>query len=93
MQSIGQITWPAVVAVCIFTSGAVLANMIFFVMIGKINTRLPESERISYVFWGTEVRTQFKRLFPGHKLILLLDACMVLMIVGLVLRVRSWVFG
>jgi hypothetical protein len=30
------------------TSAAVLANMISYIMIGKINERVPESERISF---------------------------------------------
>jgi hypothetical protein len=53
MQLFAQISWPAVVALCLGTSAAVLANMISFVMIGKINGQLPPTEHISYVFWGT----------------------------------------
>ncbi len=93
MQLIAQISWPVVVACCVFTSAAVLANMISFVMIGKINARSPESERISYVLWGTEVRRRFKRLFPGNNLVFLLDSCVALMILSFIFLVRFWVFG
>ena len=44
-------------------SFAIFANMIYLVMIGKINERVPESERISYFWWGTEVRKRFKRIY------------------------------
>jgi len=67
--------------------------MISFMMIGKINDRLPETERISYFWWGTEVRRRFKQLYPGNRLVLLLDSCVVLMVFCSILVVRFWVFG
>jgi hypothetical protein len=67
--------------------------LISFVMIGKINERVPESERISYFWWGTEVRKRFKRLYPDSKLTLLLDLCLVLMVVCFALLLRVWVFS
>ena len=70
-----------------------MANMISFMMIGKINERVPESERISYWWWGTEVRKRFKQLYPGNKLVFLLDSCFVMMILGFVLLIRFWVFS
>ena len=74
-------------------SAAVLANIISFVMIGKINARLPEDQRVSYLWWGTEVRKTFKRLYPGDKFVLLLDGCVVVMIVCFVCLVKFWVFA
>jgi len=44
--------------------------MVSFIMIGKINERVPESERISYFWWGTEVRKRYKQLYPASKLAL-----------------------
>ncbi len=61
-------------------SVAVLFNMISFMMIGKINERSPERERISYFRWGTEVRTRFKQLYPEVGQIDLLDSSYVMMI-------------
>ena len=84
---------PVVVAGCLMASAAVLANMISVIMIGKINTRVPESERMSYVLWGLEVRRRFKQLFPRDKLVFLLDSCVVMMIISFILLVRFWVFS
>jgi len=77
----------------VFGLFAVLANFISFVMIGKINERVSEKERISYIYWGTEVRRRFKQLYPDNKLTFLLDSCMVLLIVSFLLVIRFWVFG
>lgn len=41
------ISMPTLIAGCLIASAAVLANMLSFVMIGKINERVLESERIS----------------------------------------------
>jgi hypothetical protein len=62
-------------------------------MIGKINERLPESERISYFWWGTEVRKRFKQLYPGNRLVFLLDSCAVMMILCFIFLIRFWVFS
>lgn len=93
MQLIDQISWPVILAVGIGTTATVLANMLSFIMIGKINVLLPERERISYLWWGTGVRKQFKKLYPGNKLVLLLDACFVIMILSFIFLVKFWVFG
>ena len=92
MQLTLPISLPVVVAGCLMASAAVLANMISFMMIGKINVRLPEGKRISYIRWGTEVRRIFKELYPGSKLVFLLDSCLVLMILCFAFLVRFWVF-
>lgn len=67
--------------------------MISFMMIGKVNAQIPESERISYLRWGTEVRRRFKQLYPGNRLALLLDSCVVMMILSFILLIRFWVFS
>ena len=92
MPVITEISWPVIIAGCLFASAAVMANMIYYVMIGKINERLPEGKRISYYWGGTEVRTKFKELYPGNKLTFFLDSCVVLMALSGVLIVRLWVF-
>ncbi len=56
MQLPSLISLPAIIAASLGASSAILANTICLVMIGKINERLPEGERISYFWWGTEVR-------------------------------------
>jgi hypothetical protein len=67
--------------------------MLWFIMIGKINERVPENERISYFWWGTEVRRKYKQLYPASKLPLLADVCLVLMVLSFLLLLRFWVFG
>jgi hypothetical protein len=93
MQLTIHISWSVIFAGCIGASAAVLANMISFMMIGKINERLPESERISYFWWGTEVRKRFKQLYPGNRLVFLLDSCVVMMILCFLFLIRFWVFS
>ena len=93
MQLMNQISWPVILAACLGGTAAILANMISFIMIGKINTVLPEGERVSYLWWGTGVRKRFKQLYPGNKLVFLLDSCLVMMIVCFIFLVRSWVFS
>jgi hypothetical protein len=81
--------------ILVFTFGsiAVLGNTLYFLMIGKINERVPERERISYFWWGTEVRKKYKQLCPEGKLASFADAATVLLVLGFVLIVWFWVFG
>jgi hypothetical protein len=74
-------------------SFAIFANMLSFIMIGKINERVPENERISYFWWGTEVRKKYKQLYPASKLTLLRDLLLILMVLCFLLLIRFWVFG
>ena len=93
MQLMSPFTVRAIVVALIGGSFAIFANMISFAMIGKINERVLESERISYFWWGTEVRKRFKKLYPESRLTLLLDLCVVLMVVSFLVLLRVWVFN
>ena len=93
MRLTSQISLPVIVAVCLLASAAFMANLISVVMIGKVNERVPANEKISYLIWGSEVRKRFKQLYPGDKLALLLDSCVVLMILSFMAVIRFWVFG
>ena len=86
---------PLNVIVIVLLGGlfAIAANMLSFVMIGKINERVPDAERISYFWWGTEVRKRYKELFPVSKLPLFVNICVAMMLVVFALVVRFWVFG
>jgi hypothetical protein len=90
MQLMTQISWPVIIAGCVGGSAAITANMISLIMIGKINEKLPESERMSYVGWGTDVRKRFKELYPGNKLTFFLDSCMVLMALSFAFLAIFW---
>ena len=93
MQLSIHISPSVIIAVCLCASAAVLANMISFAMIGKVDERVPEGQRISYFWWGTEVRKRFKQLYPGNRLVFLLDSCVVMMALCFIFLIRFWVFG
>ena len=86
---------PLNVIVIVLLGGffAIAANMLSFVMIGKINERVPEAERVSYFWWSTGVKKRYKELFPSSKIPLLVNVCVVMLLVVFALTVRFWVFG
>jgi hypothetical protein len=86
-------TASAIILGLVFGSFAILANLISLIMVGKINERVPESERISYFWWGTQVRRKYKQLYPESKLTLLLDLCVILMVVCFAILIRVWVLN
>ena len=93
IQLMSPFTVRAIVVALIGGSFAIFANMISFVMIGKINERVPEKERISYFWWGTEARKRFKELYPESKLTILLNLCVILMVVCFLVLLRVWAFN
>ncbi len=93
MQLTTLIPLSVIIAGCLMGSFAVLGNMLYFMMIGKINERVPENERVSYFWWGAEVRKRYKQLYPSTKLVLLADICLILMVPCFIFLVRFWVFG
>jgi ABC-type lipoprotein release transport system permease subunit len=93
MQLMSVFTVRAIVIALMGGSFAIIANMISFAMIGKINERVPERERISYFWWGTEVRKRFKKLYPKSRLTLVLDLCVILMVICFLVLLRVWVFN
>jgi hypothetical protein len=82
-----------IVVVLFFGAFAIAANILSFVMIAKVNERVPEAEQISYLRWGTEVQKRYKELYPTTKLPILVNICVVIMLVGFAFLVRYWVFG
>jgi hypothetical protein len=93
MQLTTLIPLSVIVIALLGGSFAIFANMLSFIMIGKINERVPENERISYFWWGTEVRKRYKQFYPASKLALLADLCLVMMVLSFLLLIRFWVFG
>jgi len=93
MQLITHISWSAVIAGSLATTFAVIANMISFAMIGKINTKLPASEQFSYLWWGTNVRKKYKELYPKDTLVFWLDFCAVMQFLSFLFVVKAWVFS
>jgi len=93
MQLTTLIPLRVIVIALLGGSFAIFANMLSFIMIGKINERVPENERISYFWWGTEVRKRYKQLYPASKLALLADLFLILLVLCFLLLIRFWVFG
>ena len=85
--------WATFFVTCLGGAAAFTANFVCLLMIKKINARVPEHERISQWYWGSEVRGRFKQLFPGDRLSILLGSCIIAMVVAFVFIVRFWVFG
>jgi hypothetical protein len=83
---------PVIVVACLGTF-AILANTLSFIMIGKINEGLPEPDRISYFWRGTEIRKKHKQLYPESRLVFLLNLCAVFMVLCFLFLIRFWVFG
>ena len=93
MQLTTFVPLPVILIALLGGSFAIFANMVSFIMIGKINERVPENEQISYLWWGTEVRRRYKQLYPAGKLALLADLCLILMVLFFLLLIKFWVFG
>ena len=93
MQLTALIPLRVIIIALLAGSFAISANILSFVMIGKINERVPESGRISFFWWGAEVRKRYKHLYPAGKLALLSDLCLLLMVLCFLLLIKFWVFG
>lgn len=65
--------------------------MLSYVMVGQINQRLPENERISYLWWDLRVRKKHREMYPESKLASLFDLCGILMV--LCFPLLLWSFG
>jgi hypothetical protein len=59
---------------------ALAANIITFTIIDQINQKVSNNERIDWVHWGSGIRKQNRRLYPGSRLVLAMDACAALMV-------------
>jgi hypothetical protein len=88
---------PPISAVLLLTAAvtaAVLATLVFYIMIGKVNDKLPEDQKIpyflsfsySYFQKPTVVRREYKRFYPSGRLHVVR---IVLQIIALVLAVAA----
>jgi hypothetical protein len=50
---------------------AILLNMLALVIIGKINEKVPEHERMGYLWWGTGILKRYRAIYPNGRLALL----------------------
>ena len=88
-----EISPPVIFIALLGGSAAAFANLLFYIMIGKANERLPPTERISYLWWGSGVRAKFRQLYPGNSLLPLQNLCLLIMILCFIALVRLWVFS
>jgi hypothetical protein len=70
------------VAVGIGASFAIMGNMLAYVIVGRINERVPESERVSYLKWDLRIRKKHREIYPDSKLVSLFDLCCILMVLS-----------
>jgi hypothetical protein len=68
------------IVIAIGAGFAVMGNMLALVIIGQINEKVPENERLSYFRWGLGIRKLHKHLYPKSKLVLFFDLCGILMV-------------
>ena len=61
-------------AFIIFLAGlsfAIVGNIIIYIMLVKVNRRLPDDKQISYIAYGLgQIQREYKRLYPGNLLYL-----------------------
>jgi hypothetical protein len=82
-----------IVSAALAAWSALLAVIVSRIMASRVNQHLPESERISSVRRGKNLRKQFKQLYPRTKLVLLLDAAVVVFILSIIVLAESLFFG
>lgn len=83
----------AVLVVLVGGSFAVFANVIALIMVGKVNEKASESDRVSYWAWDVSIRRKYKRLYPESKLVLVFDLSVILMLLCFPVLLWQWVFG
>jgi hypothetical protein len=59
---------------------AVGANIFAFTIIDQINQKVPNNERIDWFYWGSGIRKQHRKLYPGSRLVPAMDGCAALMV-------------
>lgn len=70
---------------------AIIANMLALIMIGKINERAGEKEKVSYIWWGSGIIKQYRGFYPASKLPLLFWTVEVLLL--LTFLVGAWLLN
>lgn len=58
---------------------AIIANMLALVIVGRINERAAENEKVSYLLWNASIRKRYKKLYPEGKLVYVFDLSVALM--------------
>jgi hypothetical protein len=75
-----HVSIPTLVAIAIGAGLAISGNLLAYVMIGQINQRSAENERLSYWGWDLRIRKKHRQLYPESRLVYLFDLCVILMV-------------
>jgi len=71
-----NISLKELVLIFMMANFGVAASILSIVMIGRVNEKLPEGQRVSYLRWGP-IRKLHRQLYPESKLVLVYDLCTV----------------
>jgi hypothetical protein len=88
-----HISWQVVTVACIGAGCALTANLLSFKMIEKLNNKLPEQRQISYLWWGTEVRRDYKQMYARDGIVIVHDLCLAGVVLSFLLALKYWVFA
>ncbi len=48
---------------------ALAANLVAVTMIDQINRKVPEGQKVHWLFWGTEIKKKHRAIYPDSKLV------------------------
>jgi len=82
----------AIVTAVIGGISGLTANLAALEMAGKINEKLPESKRMSEIWWDSTVRRKFKALYPGDRLVWWYDQFFPVGLLCFLVLLKVWVF-
>jgi hypothetical protein len=68
------------IAAALGAAFAISANLLSYFLIRGINEKVPQNERVSYLWWDSRIRSKYKELYPGSKLVFLLNLSAILMV-------------
>jgi hypothetical protein len=75
-----SVSIPTLIVLVIGGGLAFTGNMVAYVIIGQINQKLSENERLGYWGWDLTIRKKHKQLYPASKLVYLFDVCGIAMV-------------
>ena len=76
-MSIAGFSWWQILLGGLLATFAICANTLALVIVGKVNEKLPESQRVSYIWWNAAILKRYRSLYPGGKLASLHKVCVI----------------
>jgi hypothetical protein len=81
VQEVMNFSARTIVVALVGGSLAVFANMLALIMVGQVNLKVPEKERIRYSAWGMGIGKRHKQLYPESKLSYAFNLCCILLVI------------